>query len=156
MKRVRILTLALTLIALAAGSASAQNWFGLRTGYPLGVTVHYGMSDTFANGFDARISANLRVRGERVSFGVGVDALNTVSVEGPFNLYVGFGPALDFGGGGALIDLHVLGGGEFRFTDLGLDPLGVFAEVSLGAGLGLGRPSQIPTFGGAVGFNYRF
>lgn len=146
----------LILIALVLSTVQAQSWFGLRSGYPLGVTLHYGVANALANGFDLRVSANLRVRGPDVSFGVGVDALNVVAVERPFTVYVGGGPAIDFGGGGALIDIHGLLGGEFRFTDLGLDPLGIFAELSLGAGIGIGRPSVIPTFGGAVGFNFHF
>lgn len=143
-------------LLLSFGSAQAQNWFGLRTGYPLGVTLHYGIENGLSSGFDLRVSANLRVYGDEVNFGIGADALNTVALEGPFEVYVGGGPALDFGGGGALFDVHGLVGGEFRFVDLGLAPLGIFAELSLGAGIGLGRPSRIPTFGGGIGFNWHF
>ncbi len=151
------LILALTLALLVLGSASAQsNWFGLRSGYPLGVTLHYGIQNGFSPGIDLRVSANMRVRGGNVNFGVGVDALNVVTVEGPFEVYIGGGPAIDVGGGGVLLDIHGLVGGEFRLRDAGLEQLGLFAELALGAGIGIGRPSIIPTFGGAVGFNWRF
>jgi hypothetical protein len=151
----RVIPLGL-LVMLFAGSAQAQNWIGLRTGYPLGVTVHYGIDDAISPGTDARVSANLRVRSGDVNFGVGVDVLNTVTIEPPFEVYVGGGPAIDFGGGGILVDLHGLAGAEFILSDLDLEELGVFAEFSLGAAIGIGRTSQIPTFGGALGFNYRF
>jgi hypothetical protein len=144
------------LLTLVLGAAQAQNWIGVRSGYPLGVTVHYGIGNAFAPGTDGRVSANLRVRGSVVDFGVGFDVLRTVSVERPFEVYVGGGPAIDFGGGGTLIDLHGLVGGEFILSDLDLEELGVFAELSLGAGVGINRDSEIPRVGGALGFNYRF
>lgn len=153
LRRVAPIVLAL---AFLVGTVQAQNWIGLRTGYPLGVTIHYGIDDAFGVGTDGRISANLRVYGSSVDFGVGLDLLRTVAVEQPFLLYLGGGPAIDFGSSGFLIDLHGLGGAEFVLSDLDLEELGVFAEFSLGAGIGINRPSQIPRFGGAVGFNYRF
>ena len=54
-----------------------------------------------------------------------------------------------------LLDVHGLVGGEFVLSDLDLDALGIFAELNLGAAIGIGRPSVIPRFGAAVGFNYR-
>ena len=152
----RLMLIFAALAVLALGTANGQgNWFGLRSGYPLGVTLHYGMANAFSPGVDMRISANLRIRGGDVSFGVGVDALSVVMVEGPFEVYVGGGPSLDFGGRGALFGVHGLAGGEFRFRDLNLEQLGIFIELALGAAIGIGRPSIIPTFGGAVGFNGR-
>ena len=148
--------LVLVAALLFGGSAFAQNWFGLRTGYPLGGTAHYGIENAFDPGRDARISANLRIRNNDVDFGVGFDYLQAVSVQPPFTLYVGGGPAVDFGRGGILIEIHGLAGGEFRFTDVNLDPLGIFAEISVGAGFGIGRSSEFPRIGGAVGFNYHF
>lgn len=145
------------LLALFLGTANAQNWIGLRTGYPLGVTLHYGIADMFSPTTDGRVSANLRVRGSNVDFGVGFDVLETVHVEHPFHVYLGGGPAIDFGGGGVLFEVHGLAGGEFILADLDLEELGIFAEFSLGGAIGMGaRSSTIPTFGGAVGFNYRF
>jgi hypothetical protein len=49
--------LALVLSALLLiGAASAQNWFGVRSGYPLGVTLHYGIANALSRGADLRIS----------------------------------------------------------------------------------------------------
>ena len=151
----------ITIISLLAGflsfSFAEQNWFGVRTGYPLGVTLHYGIENGLQNGFDLRVSANLRVRNPNdVDFGIGIDGMNEIYIDNPITVYIGGGPALDFNGNSALIDVHGLLGGEFRFSDVGLRPFGVFAEISLGAGIGIGRNSQIPSVGGAVGFNWHF
>lgn len=152
----RVIPLAL-LLMLVLGSAQAQNWVGLRTGYPLGVTVHYGIADMISPTTDGRISANLFVRGSDVNFGVAFDVLETIQVESPFQVYLGGGPAVEFGSGGGLFEVHGLAGGEFFLTDLDLEELSIFAEFSLGGAIGFGtRTSQIPTFGGAVGFNYHF
>jgi len=148
---------ALVLFAVAS-NASAQNWFGVRSGYPLGVTLHYGISNALSNGFDLRVSGRITAHGGAARFGLGVDALGTVAQEGPFTVYLGAGPAIEFGNGGAWLDIHALAGGEFRFVDLGLAPLGLFIEATLGGsfGLGSGATAQIPTFGAALGFNYHF
>jgi hypothetical protein len=152
----RLIPYLLLLLALTVGTVQAQNWVGLRTGYPLGVTVHYGIGDAFSPTTDARVSANLRVRGSDVGFGVAFDVLETVYVEQPFNAYIGGGPAIEFGGGGALLEVHGLAGGQFFLADLDLEELSVFAEISVGAAFGINRVSQIPTLGGALGFNYYF
>lgn len=143
---------------LLASTASAQNWFGVRSGYPLGVTLHYGIGNALANGADLRVSARVVVgQGGRAAFGVGVDALVDVFAEGPFGAYVGGGPSLEAGGGRVDLGVHGLVGGSFRFTDLGLAPLSVFLEANLGAAIALsGGTSRIPTFGAAVGFNWDF
>lgn len=148
----------LLVLAWALSSVQAQtNWFGLRSGYPLGVTLHYGIENALSNGFDLRVGANLRSRGNSsFDVGLGVDGLNTVVIERPFEVYVGGGPAIDFGSGGVLIDLHALAGAEFRFWDAGLSPLGLFAEATIGAAIGAGRPSVIPSFGAGVGVNWHF
>lgn len=148
---------ALLLFSLFA-NASAQNWFGLRSGYPLGVTLHYGVDDALSNGFDLRVSGRITASGGSARIGIGVDAMTTVAVEGPFSVYVGAGPALEFGNGGAWLDIHALAGGEIRFVDFGLEPLGLFVEATLGGafGLGSGSQAQIPTFGAALGVNYHF
>lgn len=155
--RLVALVAALVLVT-AASSASAQNWFGVRSGYPLGVTLHYGMGNALSNGFDLRVSGRITAHGGSARFGIGVDAMGTVAREGPFSLYIGAGPALEFGSGGAWLDVHALAGGEFRFVDLGLAPLGLFLEATLGGsfGLGSGAAAQIPTFGAALGVNYHF
>jgi hypothetical protein len=149
--------LGLLVITLLITSAQAQeNWFGLRTGYPLGLTVHYGIENGLDNGFDLRISGNLRAYGNNVEVGIGIDGMSDIVRDGPLSVYVGGGPALDFGGGGALLDLHGLIGGEFRFSGAGLSDLGIFVEGTLGASIGLGRDSRVPSGGAAVGFNWHF
>lgn len=153
----RRLTVLLALVLLA-GTASAQNWFGVRSGYPLGVTLHYGVDNALANGADLRVSARVVVgSGGSAAFGVGADALFDVWADGPLSAYVGAGPALEVGGGRVDLDVHGLVGGAFRFVDLGLAPLSVFVEANLGAALSLsGGTARLPTFGAAVGFNWDF
>lgn len=157
LSRLALLTGALLFFSLFA-NASAQNWFGVRSGYPLGVTLHYGIDDALSNGFDLRVSGRVTASGGAARFGIGVDAMTTVANEGPFSVYLGAGPALEFGNGGAWLDIHALGGGEFRFVDFGLDQLGLFIEATLGGsfGLGAGSAAQIPTFGAALGVNWHF
>lgn len=155
----RLMALVAALVVfIAASNASAQNWFGVRSGYPLGVTLHYGIDNALANGFDLRVSGRVTAHGGSARFGIGVDAMRTVAFEGPFSVYLGAGPALEFGNGGAWLDIHALAGGEFRFVDFGLAPLGLFIEATLGGsfGLGSGATAQVPTFGAALGFNYHF
>lgn len=150
--------IALLALLLLASTASAQNWFGVRSGYPLGVTLHYGVGNALANGADLRVSARVVVgSGGNAAFGVGVDALVDVFADGPISAYVGGGPSLEAGGGHVDLDVHGLLGGAFRFTDLGLAPLSVFLEANLGAAISLsGGSARIPTFGAAVGFNWDF
>ena len=149
--------LALSLLLAAGSLVQAQgNWFGLRSGYPLGVTLHYGIEDGLASGADLRINGRLYVRGGNAVVGLGVDALRTVAVEPPFEVYIGGGPAIEVGRN-VFLDVHGLVGGEFRFVDLGLPELGVFVEGALGARIAVsGGSSQVPDFGAAVGFNWYF
>lgn len=157
--RTRVL-LALLTAALVSGisSASAQgNWFGVRTGYPLGVTIHYGIANALSNGFDLRISGHVVAHGGQARVGLGLDAMHTIAEKSPFSVYLGAGPAIEFGAGNAWLDLHALFGGEFRFVDLGLPQLGIFAEGTLGGAIGLSDGSaEVPTFGAALGVNYHF
>lgn len=150
--------LALVLAALLAfGAAHAQNWFGVRSGYPLGVTLHYGMANALGNGADLRISGRLVSSGGVTSFGVGIDGLVRVYADGPATAYVGAGPSLEFGPGRADLGVQGLVGGQFRFAQVGLPQLGMFLEGSIGASLSLsGGTARIPTFGAALGFNWYF
>lgn len=151
-----IAPLLLTLLLLA-GNAQAQNWFGVRSGYPLGVTLHYGIDNGLSRGFDLRINGRVVARGGAVTVGVGVDALRDVTIEPPFSVYVGGGPSVAFGSGVFLLDVHGLVGAEFRFIDLGLPTLGLFIEGSIGAALNLSTGgATIPDFGAAVGVNFHF
>jgi hypothetical protein len=151
----RFFSLVVLLGSLTVAQAQ-ENWFGVRTGYPLGITLHYGIANGLDNGWDLRVSGNVRSYGNAVEVGIGLDGMNTFIQDGPLNLYVGAGPSLDFGGGGALLDLHGLIGGEFRLSAGGLGSLGIFVEGTLGASIGLGRDSRVPSGGAAVGFNWHF
>jgi hypothetical protein len=149
----RILLVLLSVLVLG-GAAQAQQWAGVRTGYPLGVTVHYG---TALQAFDLRISGRVVARGESVRFGVGVDALTTIVREGPVSAYIGAGPAFEVGSDDFLLDIHALVGGEFRFSEFQLDPLGVFVEGSLGGQINVsGGEADVPSVGAALGVNWHF
>jgi hypothetical protein len=150
----RTLLVLTTLLLLLGGAAQAQQWFGIRTGYPLGVTVHYGTS---LQAFDLRVSGRIVARGESVRFGVGFDALSTIARQGPLSAYIGAGPAIEVGEDAFLLDVHALVGGEFRFVEFDLDPLGVFAEGSLGGQFNLsGGEAEVPSIGAAIGVNWHF
>lgn len=150
----RRMILVLTTVLLLGGAAQAQQWAGVRTGYPLGVTVHYGTS---LDAFDLRISGRVVARGDRVRFGVAFDALSTVVRDGPVSAYIGAGPAFEIGSDEFVLDIHALVGGEFRFTEFELDQLGVFLEGSLGGQLDVtDGTAQVPSVGAALGVNWHF
>lgn len=152
----RALLLLLTTLFVLAGSATAQQWAGVRSGYPLGVTVHYG---TPLDAFDLRVSGRVVADGGNVRIGVGLDVLRAFASEGPLTAYYGAGPALDIGGDDLVLDVHALLGGEFRFSDVQLDRLGVFLEGTLGGRISLGGVSantRVPSVGAALGVNWHF
>lgn len=150
----RRILLVLTALVLLGGAAQAQQWAGVRTGYPLGVTLHYGTS---LDAFDLRISGRVVARGDSVRFGVGFDALSTFVREGPLSGYFGAGPAFEVGSDDFILEVHGLIGGEYRFTELELDPLGVFLEGSLGGEVNLsGGDADVPSVGAALGVNWHF
>ncbi len=150
----RVIVLA---IALMLGATSAQDWFGVRSGFPLGVTLHYGVADALSDGADLRISGRVVVGGSGVRFGVGVDALWSVYLDGPLTAYVGAGPSLEVGPFETDVGLQGLFGAHVGFGPVGLPRLGVFAEASAGAALSLSRGSaRFPTFGAALGVNWFF
>ena len=157
--RTRVL-LTLIVAALVSGISSASakgNWFGVRTGYPLGVTIHYGIANALSNGFDLRVSGHVVAHNGQARIGIGLDTMHTIATAEPFSVYLGAGPAIEFGAGNAWLDLHGLLGSEFRFTDLGLPQLGIFVEGTLGGAIGLSDGSaEVPTFGAALGVNYHF
>src|SRR5690606_3578682 len=94
------------LLALTAlSSASAQNWFGLRSGSTRVEPVHSDEDEALSNGFDLRVSGCATASGGSARFGIGVDAMTTVAAEGPFSVCLGAGPALEFGNGGAWLDI---------------------------------------------------
>ncbi len=149
-------TVLLTTALLLAGSAHAQQWAGVRSGYPLGVTVHYG---TPLDAFDLRVSGRVVADGGNVRVGVGLDALTAFAAEGPLTAYYGAGPALDIGGDDLVLDVHALLGGELRFSDVRLDRLGLFLEGTVGGRISLGGVSantRLPAIGAALGVNWHF
>lgn len=148
--------LILSTLFVLAGSAHAQQWAGVRSGYPLGVTVHYG---TPLDTFDLRVSGRVVSDGGNLRAGVGLDLLRAFASEGPLSAYYGAGPALDIGSDDLVLDVHVLLGGEFRFSDLELDPLGLFLEGSVGGRIslsGVGSNTRLPAAGAALGVNWHF
>jgi len=149
-----------TLIAVAAlgsGAALAQGyWAGASTGYPFGVTLHFGIEDLLSPGVDLRV--NLRgdlIRGSSTgvtysgfAVGVGADVLYSLSdmvTDSPVLPYVGGGLMLGFvsgsatttgsppqtaGIGGISYDIHGLVGAEYPINPT----WGVFGEGQLGYG----------------------
>lgn len=154
--RRHLLVLSLAILAFTTVSAAAaQNWVGLRSGYPLGVTIHYGMANAL-RGADLRISGRVSVSGSNTYVGLGLDALWNVYREGPLTGYVGAGPSMEFGTGRAELGLNGLGGIDFRVGTGALSPLSIFVEGQIGGALSLsGGSARIPTFGAAVGVNWR-
>jgi len=89
--------------------------------------------------------------------GVAFDALSTIERDGPLSVYIGAGPALEIGADDLIVEVHALVGGEFRFTEFELDPLGVFVEGSLGGQVNLaGGDADVPSVGAALGVNWHF
>ena len=150
--------LALVLATLASGVAQAQgSWAGIRSGYPFGVSAHYGIVDGLDTGTDLRITARAYARGGEASIGVGLDALRTIAVEAPFEVYVGGGPAVGIrGSGDFFVNAHGLVGGEFRFSDVDLPQLGVFVEAAAGLTIQSNAPVTFPDLDASVGFNWHF
>lgn len=122
--------------------AQASSWFGVRTGSPLNLTVHYGF-DLFAN-VDLRIGANVKQRqafldyynGNKSpnSFGIGLDGLFNLTEAHPLGIYLGAGANLNFIDAKTISDLHLLAGLEFSPSIPVLDHIGIFTEASAGLG----------------------
>jgi hypothetical protein len=149
--------LSLTVLALAASSASAANSLGGSIGS--GATIHYQSDINAASA--VRYGLNLSAVGFNfgtLSLGGGVDYLSNISGQnfGGLDPYYGFG--LDAGVGlgsytGVSIYPHVLGGLKYSLSA----PLSVFGELNAGpnitvasAGTGIGFG-----FGARIGLNYR-
>src|SRR5690554_4245398 len=94
----------LAVVTLGAGSAFAQSgmWAGVSTGYPFGVTVHFGMEDLLGPNLDLRASATGAFWGafgaSVVSVLVNGDVLYGLDLGGDVNLntYVGGGVGIGF------------------------------------------------------------
>lgn len=146
----------LTLVLSGLGAAAAQgSYIGLRSGYPLGGTLHYGTA--VGGAADARFSVRVVSAGSSVRVGFGVDVLTPFVTDGPLTGYFGAGPAIEFGNDDAVLDVHGLLGGEYRFSQAGIPALGLFVEGTLGARVGIGgASSQLPAVGAALGVNWHF
>lgn len=157
MSRLLRCTCLAAVLFLAIGHANAQTWFGLRSGYPLGVTLHVGSQGALGGVADLRVSGRLETIHGNTRVGVALDALRHVGAPLPLLVYVGGGPAVAVGGGSAFLEVHGLVGAEYRFIDVGLTALGIFGELSLGAEIdtGTGR-ARLPTVGAGLGFNWHF
>ena len=144
----------LTVLVLGAGTASAQMWAGISSGFPFGVTLHFGLEDVLSPGIDVRANGTVGFAG---AFGVGADVLIGLPVnvpDIPIDVYAGGGPAVAFAGaGGFALAVNAFAGVEYRLGQVGFDPGGVFLEVGPTIVL-------VPAFGagfvGRLGFNYHF
>jgi len=150
-------------IQIAGSPAISQSpletqWFGVSTGFPLSISMHYGLDDIITKKLDLRFNGTL-IAGSfsplQMILGLGVDALyNFDNPDDPMlNVYAGGG----LGGVvyiGALtgvpinIDIHGIVGAEYRISEYG-----VFGEINVGnayaTSFGLGAALRL-------GLNYHF
>ncbi len=132
-------------------------WFGVSTGFPLGLNLHYGLNDIIVQDLDLRINGNLfagSLNPLQMVLGIGVDGLyNLENPDSPnLGIYLGggLGTVLFLGSvnGNFGLDVHGLAGAEYRFAEYG-----VFGEVNVGTGFassyGLSAALRL-------GFNYHF
>ncbi|MBW6456786.1 MAG: hypothetical protein K0A98_12960 [Trueperaceae bacterium] len=148
----RKLILSLLAVAvLGTGSAFAQSWAGISTGWP-GFAVHFGVENVIG---DLDVRANVTST-YGFAFGIGADVLYDLAVDTgtlPLETYVGGGLNLIFVPGAVGVGLGAFGGVEYRLGELGLPEGGVFLEI--GPDL-----LVVPAFGFGInarlGFNYHF
>lgn len=163
----KLFILLLGVLALSAGTAFAQTddastsvnlninnavtenyWAGLSFGYP-GIYGHFGLKDVLGAGGDVR--ANLGYAYVGGQFSLGANALFDINlnVDAPLGLYLGGGPYINVGNR-FIVGVEGLAGLEYRLSDFGFNPGGVFFE--LGPAVGTGGFE----FRSRVGFNYYF
>jgi hypothetical protein len=147
-------------------------WATASLGYPMGLGFGFGISNLINNNIDVRFMTSVGFGG---GFGLGADALFDLNLDlnnrgadldrpiltdldrrdldGPINVYAGFGPAIVVGGADFVMGVKLFAGAEYRLFDAGFPEGGIFAE--LGPQLNF-----LPAFGGGinarVGFNYHF
>ncbi len=124
--------------------ASASSWFGVRSGYPLNITAHFGFENVLFTGIGLRVSANLSQRqaflnyidnnSSSTSFGFGADALLPIIKQNPVLIYLGVGSTVSFAAAKTLTDIHGLAGLEYRPDVAILNQLGIFTEASAAIG----------------------
>lgn len=176
----KLLVIAASVFLLTAGAAFAQedetaldvapdgdSWVGASTGYPFGLTAHYGLGDALGDGIDLRFNGQFAFSGNFVSsaigFNIGADALFNIPVEvDDLSVYAGAGPKLGFavastnlGAGGGSIGGFQLGaqglaGAEYLITD----EIGLFGELRIGFAYLAGDIGFDPAL--FLGANYHF
>ncbi len=165
----KLLVIAASIFLLTTGAAFAQNddtaldvapdgdtWVGASTGYPFGLTAHYGLGDALGDGVDLRFNGQFAFAGglteSTIGFNVGADALFNIPVDAEdIKVYAGAGPSLGFAlttynagvGGGSLggfaLGAQGLAGAEYLVTE----EIGLFGELRVG-------------FRYVTGFNFTF
>ena len=147
---------------------NGDTWLGASTGYPFGLTAHYGLGDALGDGVDLRFNGRFAFSGDLVSstigFNLGADALFAIPVDSDeVHVYAGAGPSLGFaattynagvtGGnlGGFVVGAQGLAGAEYLLTD----QIGLFGELRVGFTYVTGiNFAFAPTL--ALGANYHF
>lgn len=134
----------LLLIFVFFAQASAGSWFGVRSGYPLNITAHFGFENVLFTGIGIRASANLSQRqafldyidskSGSTSFGFGADALLPIVKQNPVSIYLGVGSTVNFAASKTLTDIHGLAGLEYRPDIPILNQLGIFTEATAAIG----------------------
>lgn len=177
----KLLVIAASIFVLTMGAAFAQDddtaldvapdgdtWVGASTGYPFGLTAHYGLGNALGDGIDLRFNGQFSFAGSfgysAIGFNLGADALFNIPVEADdVKVYAGAGPKLGFilastnlgiGGasaGGFQLGAQGLAGAEYLVTD----DIGVFGELRVGlsylSGFGIGFDPAL-----FLGANYHF
>ncbi len=173
----KLLVTIVSVFLLSAGAAFAQDedtidvapdgdtWVGVSSGYPLGLTAHYGLGDALGDGVDLRFNGRFTfasaVTATAFGFNVGADALFAIPIDADdLSVYAGAGPNLGFvsattvsgaSAGGVSIGAQALVGTEYDISD----DIGVFGEFRLGfAYVTSLNFAADPTF--AFGANYHF
>jgi len=141
----RLIVFLLVLAFAMLPTSYASSWFGVRTGYPLNISTHYGLENIMFTGINLRASASISQRqafmdyysGNKSpnSFGIGLDGLLKVAESKPINIYLGAGATINFIDAKTISDLHLLAGLEFRPNVPILNQLGIFTEASAAYGL---------------------
>lgn len=169
----KLLVIAASVFLLTAGAAFAQedetaldvapdgdSWVGASTGYPLGLTAHYGLGDALGDGIDLRFNGKFYFLGvpgiSTFSGTVGADALFNIPVDADdLSVYAGAGPSVGFTTGNLIGGLSLgaqgLAGAEYLVTE----EIGLFGEFRLGVGFVTGSPIY-PDLNFAFGANYHF
>lgn len=158
----KLVIILIAALALAGSSAFAQDdmmahtqWVGASTGFPLGITFHYGMEDLIGENLDLRANLSaVTFLNDAFTVAGGVDLLYQLNLETendlPLGVYVGGGLNVGASLGtvnGVAFGVAALGGAELMVTD----QIGVFGEVRGAVGLNpLFQPSIF------VGVNYHF